>query len=241
MNPSDPLQNAAADARLNQVLAHLDSAQPPAGLNGRLLKCLQIHAAAQARPSRLAYLVSFAGVSSKAVWALGLVCAFVLALAILGLPPTHTKSHAPAGRPGLVLMTQAAPPIPARAAPVQITRIPASSAAAQPKSARNPVRREEGLPAGPEEAQALDDLHAPSQPAPPMPLTAQERLLTRMLRKDNGQQLAQLAPEPAPIFPGGEKAAFKRFFDPPPVPQPEDPSSTPPSAPSLSPSQGKLQ
>jgi streptomycin 6-kinase len=71
------------------------------------------------------------------------------------------------------------------------------------------------------DAQALADLHAPSHPAPPLPLTPQEKLFLRMLRYGNLTQLAELDPIVRAQRDADETTAFKAFFpDPPPLKQP---------------------
>ncbi|HZQ42159.1 MAG TPA: hypothetical protein VFA99_02860 [Acidobacteriaceae bacterium] len=71
------------------------------------------------------------------------------------------------------------------------------------------------------DAQALADLHAPSHPAPPLPLTPQEKLLLHMLRYGNATQLAELNPMVRAQQDADETTAFKAFFpDPPPLQQP---------------------
>lgn len=75
----------------------------------------------------------------------------------------------------------------------------------------------------PTDAQALADLHAPSQPAPPLPLTPQEKLFRHALHYGNLTQLAELNPEVRARQDAAETAAFKAFFpEPPPVQQPGD-------------------
>ncbi|HEX5282696.1 MAG TPA: hypothetical protein VFW30_01155 [Bryocella sp.] len=73
------------------------------------------------------------------------------------------------------------------------------------------------------DAQALSDLHAPSHPAPPLPLTPQEKLFLRVLRYGNATQLAELNPLVRAQQDADETIAFKAFFpDPPPLKQPGD-------------------
>jgi hypothetical protein len=73
------------------------------------------------------------------------------------------------------------------------------------------------------DAQALADLHAPSHPAPPLPLTPEEKLFRRMIQYRNATQLAELDPLVRAKENADETTAFKAFFpDPPPVPQPGD-------------------
>ncbi len=69
------------------------------------------------------------------------------------------------------------------------------------------------------DAQALDDLHAASSPAPPLPPTAQERLVRLMLRRGEKHDLAQLDPAEQAAFASREQTAFHDFFDPPPDPR----------------------
>jgi hypothetical protein len=71
------------------------------------------------------------------------------------------------------------------------------------------------------DAQLLADLHAPSHPAPPLPLTPQEKLFLRMLQYGNATQLAELNPVVRDRQDADEATAFKAFFpDPPPLEQP---------------------
>jgi len=78
-----------------------------------------------------------------------------------------------------------------------------------------------GVSTTPTDAQMLADLHAPSHPAPPLPLTPQEKLLMRMSRYANATELAELDPMVRAKHDADETAAFKAFFpDPPPLQQP---------------------
>jgi hypothetical protein len=75
----------------------------------------------------------------------------------------------------------------------------------------------------PTDAQLLADLHAPSHPAPPLPLTAEEKLFRRTIRYRNATQLAELDPIVRAKENAEETTAFKAFFpDPPPLQQPGD-------------------
>jgi len=71
---------------------------------------------------------------------------------------------------------------------------------------------------------ALDDMHAASRPAPPMPLTEQERLLLRLVHKDAPVELAMLDSKMRALQDSEEKTEFQRFFAQPAKPiQPEQP------------------
>jgi hypothetical protein len=71
---------------------------------------------------------------------------------------------------------------------------------------------------------ALDDMHAASRPAPPMALTEQERLLLRLVHKDDPVELAMLDSKVRALQDSEEKTEFQRFFAQPAKPiQPEQP------------------
>jgi hypothetical protein len=80
----------------------------------------------------------------------------------------------------------------------------------------------------PDEAALLADLHAPSHPAPPLPLSPEERALQTMLRRRNGANLTALAalsdlnPSFRSAHDAAESADFHTFFNPPLPPQPGD-------------------
>jgi hypothetical protein len=83
-----------------------------------------------------------------------------------------------------------------------------------------PTHEDKGETTTPTDAQLLADLHAPSHPAPPLPLTPQEKLFLRMLRYGNATQIAELNPMVRAKQDADETAAFKAFFpDPPPLQQ----------------------
>jgi hypothetical protein len=62
------------------------------------------------------------------------------------------------------------------------------------------------------DAGALEDMHAASRPAPPMPLTEQEKLLLRFVHKDAPVELAMLGPKARALQELEDKAEFQRFF-----------------------------
>ena len=62
---------------------------------------------------------------------------------------------------------------------------------------------------------ALAESRAPSQPAPPLPLTDQEKLLRRIVDKGDPIELAELNAEARAAHTDADKAAFQSFFHPP--------------------------
>jgi hypothetical protein len=63
------------------------------------------------------------------------------------------------------------------------------------------------------ESLALRELHAPSRPAPQMPLTGQEQLLQRFVQTRSPQELAALNPSRWTAQDAAVKAKFDKFFD----------------------------
>ena len=76
---------------------------------------------------------------------------------------------------------------------------------------------EPGFSPGPtnEEARLLADLHAPSQPAPALPLTKEEKILRRIARHPDDVELAELLPESREAAVAADLADFQKHFYPP--------------------------
>jgi len=81
-------------------------------------------------------------------------------------------------------------------------------------AARTQVRAEVARPVsqGDEDSVAMSEMRAASFPAPPMPLTEEERLLLRMVHKGGPVELAMLDPKMEEMREAEEKAEFQRFF-----------------------------
>jgi hypothetical protein len=77
-----------------------------------------------------------------------------------------------------------------------------------------------GSTADSEDSVAMSEMRAASFPAPPMPLTEQERLLLRMEHKNDPVELAMLDPKLWELSEVEEKEEFQRFFARPTVKQP---------------------
>jgi hypothetical protein len=63
------------------------------------------------------------------------------------------------------------------------------------------------------ESSALQEMHAASQPAPPQPLTEQERLLLRIAHRGDPEEVAVLNPVLRAARDADEKAEVQRFFE----------------------------
>jgi hypothetical protein len=66
-------------------------------------------------------------------------------------------------------------------------------------------------------ALAVSEMLAPSKPAPPLPLTHQEKLLAQVVRTGDPEQLADLKPDVREKQVELAKAEFQNFFEPPPA------------------------
>jgi hypothetical protein len=69
-------------------------------------------------------------------------------------------------------------------------------------------------PLSDEDALALSEMLAPSKPAPPLPLTSQEKLLAVVVHHGEPEELASLRPEVRARQMELSKAEFHDFFEP---------------------------
>jgi hypothetical protein len=185
------------DEAIDQVLTGLRNTEAPREMNRRILQAIEA-ATAQSRPATRFLIPS--------AIALTAVAAIVIAGALLH---RHTQT-------------------PTQTNVATVAKIPSS----QPASDRTalsgtmssrpearPLRRSGEIPAlaaaqDPEDQLALAELHAPSRPAPPLPLTAQEKLLLSAAKESvpaHLTQLAQLDPDRTARQEAAREAAFHRF------------------------------
>jgi heat shock protein HslJ len=206
-----------SEEAMEKVLAGLRDAEAPAGMERRILNALEERVAARSRPGWRQMLPVWLVVPARPMAVGCLVCGVTLAgllAVVLAIPAIRRPGHAPA---------QARK----NRAPVGSSASGALGVEAKsvlPASARPRVRflgerkGEGGTNAGSTEASldidsvALEDLHAPSRPAPPMPLTEQERLLLRLIHKDDPVELAMLDSKVRDLEELEDKAEFQRFF-----------------------------
>ena len=145
-----------------------------------------------------------------------LVCGVALAGVVavgLGIPAVRRLGRAPAStRTGIAI-----------AGPVALGEAEAAGKSARPASASSRVglraltetktERKTNAEGGIDrDAGAVEAMHAASYPAPPMPLTEQERLLLRLVHKDDPVELAMLDPKVRALQELEDKAEFQRFF-----------------------------
>jgi len=117
-----------------------------------------------------------------------------------------------------------------QAAPQQVVAAPIASSGPHPaiildppSPYRAPARDVHGVkassaphahPLSDEDALALSEMLAPSKPAPPLPLTSQEKLLAVVVHHGEPEELASLRPEVRARQMELSKAEFHDFFEP---------------------------
>jgi hypothetical protein len=205
---------------MEKVLAGLREAEAPAGMERRILDALEDglleRAAVRSRFGWRELLPVWMVAPARPVVVGSLVCGVALAgliVVALAIPAIRRPGNAPVQSKRKV-------------APVESLASANSEVAksAQPTSLRSgsrpPAERktEAKTNAGGAEAVldsdavALEEMHAASQPAPPMPLTEQEKLLLRLVHKDDPVELAMLGSEVRALRDLEDKAEFQRFF-----------------------------
>lgn len=195
---------------LQQVLAGLRDCEASTGIERRILDSIRDRASAESASSwrglRPVWLVTLAGTWAMRplAWglALGGVIAVVLPVSVIyriGHSPTRSNVQAvPAAR----LPAAAVGKIAKEARPLQAGSIARSGGAATPGKR---------MPIGASDSAALRDMRATDHPAPPAPLTQEERTLLRIAHTGDPQALAMLNPEVRARQEAESEAEFQRF------------------------------
>jgi hypothetical protein len=180
--------NPSADDLIHQALDGLRQAQPSTGLDRRILRALETRPCTTVR--RPFWL-----------WPAALATAALLLTLTLARPhnlPIADTAHVE--RP---------------AAPATIAPLPASPNPTRTRPPQPHSLSPQPSPSPSADQLALDDAHAPSHPAPPIPLTAQEKVLLRAARPGAPLELAELEPMREAAFRAAaearEKAAIEQY------------------------------
>jgi hypothetical protein len=175
-----------ADATIERLLAGLRDAEPPGGMERRILETLDGMGGREVTQPASLWLPAMALLSA---------CAVILMAAVI----VHQHRHAPAdlGRAtttgvrqakGPELVTQKRPTGPQRTA------------------SRVLVRR-------PRDVHAAREIQASSFPAPPLPLTDQEKLLLRLAHRRDPENMAILNPDLRAAQTAKATEQFQQFFE----------------------------
>jgi hypothetical protein len=218
------------EREIDRVLRALGSAEPSAGLGERVLAALEERGAERRSVTPRFSQRWFWGLAGAAVVAaVGVLLVVVAGVQHRGAP-VHVPEQAQIRSHGGQVM----PPVSRVAlAPKQVSPSTRGKTGTSPNIrlavvAERPTGETDlpgvhialPLPSAAElDQQAWADFHAASQPAPPLPPTAEERQVRLMLRRGEKHDLAQLDPSTVSAYFAQEGTAFRAFFDPPPDPQ----------------------
>lgn len=171
---------------IQQALTGIREAQPDAGMDQRLLAVLRQRAAAPAPLWRRA--ISLSSWNGRFA-AFAAVAMLVVAIAHVTIHHRATTIATQSHLPRVVPATNTSPKT------AYAGNHPGGSKAAGLQRTLKPASKPDTLSTlAAADRQALDDTNAPSHPAPPMPLTAQERLLLSAAHKGDPIEVAELEP-----------------------------------------------
>ncbi len=198
------------DEAIDRVLTGLRKAEAPEGMERRILKTVSDRASEQREwnPMRLVLPSRLIATRSWTVAAAGVAVVSLLfgwaafrqhrpAQDIAG-PNQHML---PANVPGPAVQAETAKVI-----------LPLHEGSTSRWKGNANTKRVEAVLDG--DSVALSEMHAASYPAPPMPLTEQEKLLLRIAHKGDPEELAMLNTEVRARQEAEGKTQFQKFFEP---------------------------
>lgn len=203
--------NPTPQDAVDKTLARLAAVEIPHGLEQRILARLA------ANPTAVPFTTPSPRRSALPWWGRPALLATALASAALIVGGVRHRTLPP---PALSPTSHANPPAPSAGTPLH-PDIPAPLLASEPR--RTPTSTRSGHPstsAGRSTANsdadlALAELRAPSQLAPPLPLTDDERALQHLAQRSSPDTLQALDATHRATEETDEKAAFDSFFTPP--------------------------
>jgi hypothetical protein len=186
------------DRRIDQVLTALRDAEAPMGMERRILEAAQRRAAVPASnwhrlQARIQPMIM--------IWTVALA-SIVAVIASLTLIHRSTQ-----------FTPQSIAAAPQTSAPAVATETPpaATSIHLQKPHQRRIITANQ---VDPYELLAVNEMRAPSHPAPPMPPTEQEKLMLRIVHRNDPVELAELNPAMRAAQQDDEKKSFQKFFEP---------------------------
>jgi hypothetical protein len=210
-----------SDEAIEKVLAGLRNVDAPVGMERRILDGLEERAARRAEAGQRWYGAVWRGVPVAYV-ACG-VAVVGFAVVMLMVPAVRRFEHR-----GVQSQMGVAPvkPVPAMRSAVADRDVEAVLHGRDVRFVKRVDAAESGLgragdsAGGSEDDVALSETRAASFPAPPMPLTDQEKLLLRLAHKNDPVELATLDPKLRELQEAEDQAEFQKFFAGPVVKQP---------------------
>jgi hypothetical protein len=204
----------SSDEAIEKVLTGLRDAEAPDGMERRILERLDERASMQSRSGgrwlRPIRLMRPGGPLMVRPLACGVALTgiFAIAVAVTGI---RRLGHAPAQVPTQFNVNSSAVQAATSAVIATSPRVALSGSSA-PSIRRTKVRS--AVAVRDSESAALGETRAASFPAPPLPLTDQERLLLRIVHKGDPVELAELNPVLRAARDEEDKRAVQRFFEP---------------------------
>jgi hypothetical protein len=188
-----------SDELVDRLLAAVRDAEAPEGMKQRIAARLQNQSAVTSPTWR-----EWRRRVPSWVWGACMAGAIVIGMVTLRL--NHSKGEGGGATVGKSLV----------AASVEAGRVETHAIAVDgPHEAvvRVKVENKPKGPVGAEDSLAMSEMMAPSQPAPELPLTEQERLFLQVVRRGDPEELAMLEPEKRAARNEEEKEQVKRFFE----------------------------
>jgi hypothetical protein len=202
----------SSEEAIEKVLAGLRDAEAPVGMERRILEMLEDQASERLRPGWRFRPIWLFAPERRAVTvslACGVALAGMLAVALM-VPAIRRLGHAPAQAK---MNFGSMRPLPTAASAVEATSVQLPPARSETRwMTKASVRR--GVVVRDGNSEAGSAMQEASFPAPPMPLTEQERLLLRIAHKGDPVELAELNPVVRAARDSEAKAEVKKFFEP---------------------------
>jgi len=218
-------ENTQHDDAIDRTLGVLRDAAPPAGMETRIVQRLAEQRVNTTEDASLGRDL-FARLTPQSQWLRGAFCgaaAASLACAILffATRPAHTPlQNGSAAQAGGGPSQHGAAPQTVRTTPVSVrAEVPAGQSGNAPCGNPALIRAHNNSAAPrvyPSEDRPIlrSASFAPSKPAPPTPLTAQERALIQLVRTASPAAVAALSPAAEQKADAEREAAFEKFFAP---------------------------
>jgi hypothetical protein len=195
---------------MEKVLQGLRNAEAPTGMERRILERLEGQASARSRMERRQLRPSWLRVpAGYAVCGVALAGMFALVLAV---PVVRRLGYVPARLKGSVAPAAPMAPSPAAAHGVELSSHEQGSRWSGTTNAPRTGLVRVADPVDSPDAVAWSEMQAASQPAPPMPLTEQEKLLLRIAHRGEPVEMAMLDPVLRGVDDAKERAEYLKFF-----------------------------
>lgn len=207
----------SSEEAIEKVLADLRDAEVPDGMERRILERLDERASMQSRSSRRRLRPIWLVMPTRPLmvrslaWGVALAGFFAIALAV---PAIRRLGHAPVQvpTPSKVNSGEVAATVPATSGVVETS--PQVSLSGSNAHSRRKAKARSVVGVQDSDSAALGETRAASFPAPPLPLTDQERLLLRIVHKRDPVELAELNPVLRAARAEKDKREVQRFFEP---------------------------